>query len=69
MWDVKPSAGPYLKLPLERRATPELAEGWLCFESRVEKRRLAPIPAGWPKFSLAELKKLCLLAVKIDRER
>jgi hypothetical protein len=23
------------------------ANGWLCFESTAEKRRLAPIPAGW----------------------
>ena len=23
------------------------AEGWLCFESPSEKRRLAPIPQGW----------------------
>jgi len=23
------------------------AEGWLCFESSSEKRRLAPIPRGW----------------------
>ena len=23
------------------------AEGWLCFESGSEKRRLAPIPADW----------------------
>jgi len=23
------------------------AEGWLCFESNSEKRRLSPIPTGW----------------------
>jgi len=23
------------------------ANGWLCFESAHEKRRLAPIPSGW----------------------
>jgi len=23
------------------------AQGWLCFESTAEKRRLAPIPTGW----------------------
>ena len=23
------------------------ANGWLCFESAEEKRRLAPIPTGW----------------------
>lgn len=23
------------------------AQGWLCFDSRVEKRRLSPIPGDW----------------------
>jgi hypothetical protein len=47
---------------IERRRTPdrrqapfrrsvavasEYSEGWLCFESEGEKRRLAPVPAGW----------------------
>lgn len=47
---------------LERRKTPErrrapfhrsaavsseYSHGWLCFESEGEKRRLAPVPAGW----------------------
>ena len=34
------------------------ANGWLCFESDIEKRRLAPIPAGWelrPPGEIAEL--------------
>lgn len=25
----------------------EYSEGWLCFESEGEKRRLAPVPPGW----------------------
>lgn len=25
----------------------EFSQGWLCFESEGEKRRLAPIPLGW----------------------
>jgi hypothetical protein len=25
----------------------EFSEGWLCFESESEKRRLAPVPIGW----------------------
>jgi hypothetical protein len=25
----------------------EYSSGWLCFESEGEKRRLAPVPAGW----------------------
>ena len=25
----------------------EYSQGWLCFESEGEKRRLAPVPVGW----------------------
>lgn len=25
----------------------EFSNGWLCFESEGEKRRLAPVPEGW----------------------
>lgn len=25
----------------------EYSNGWLCFESEGDKRRLAPVPAGW----------------------
>jgi len=25
----------------------EFSQGWLCFESEGEKRRLAPVPPGW----------------------
>jgi len=47
---------------VERRQTPErrraafhrsaavaseFSQGWLCFESEGEKRRLAPVPSGW----------------------
>jgi hypothetical protein len=35
--------------PFQRSVTvaSEFSQGWLCFESEGEKRRLAPIPAGW----------------------
>jgi hypothetical protein len=35
--------------PLRRSAAvaSEYSNGWLCFESESEKRRLAPVPAGW----------------------
>ncbi len=32
--------------------------GWLTFESKHEKRRLRPIPAGWPSQSDADLQQL-----------
>ena len=40
----------------ERRRSPflrsvavasEFSDGWLCFESQGEKKRLAPVPVGW----------------------
>lgn len=31
------------------------AHGWLCFESRQEKRRLSPIPSDWTVCSDADL--------------
>jgi hypothetical protein len=45
VWEVNPSA------LLE--TTPEAA--WLAFQSATEKRRLAPVPAGWADASEAEL--------------
>lgn len=56
VWDVYPSergkAGPSERevatAELKGRfRSAELAEGWLCFESSSERRRLAPIPPEW----------------------
>jgi hypothetical protein len=37
------------KSPFRRNVTvaSEFSNGWLCFESEGEKRRLAPVPHGW----------------------
>jgi len=35
------------------------AGGWLCFERAGQKRRLAPVPTGWHRFSSLELQALC----------
>lgn len=56
--------GPERRTIAERRKpfrflTPDLASGWLAFESDVEKRRLAPIPQRWEMLSDAELTLLC----------
>jgi hypothetical protein len=37
-------------------------EGWLVFESAREKRRLAPVPAGWSELSDDALAALCAKA-------
>jgi hypothetical protein len=38
------------------------ANGWLCFESQGEKRRLAPVPDGWSEMSPESLERLCASA-------
>ena len=63
LWAVHPESlerrlaqDPHLTPPIERRTrresrvqvtNPLMANGWLTFESRAERRRLAPIPQGW----------------------
>jgi hypothetical protein len=50
------------------RIAPELAGGWLAFESPSEKRRLAPIPDEWAALSDEDLATLCAQATFV-RER
>ena len=42
---------------------PSHATGWLAFQSRQERRRLAPIPHDWERATDAELAALCEAAV------
>ena len=50
---------------------PELPEplrnGWLCFESQTEKRRLTPTPPGWDVLSATELGRLLEGAALVKR--
>ena len=43
------------------------ANGWLCFESQAEKRRLAPIPEGWEVLDAGVLEELCGHAVHVPQ--
>lgn len=74
VWDVDPeslerriAADPHLIPPTERRTrresrvrvtNPVMANGWLTFECRTERRRLAPIPEGWPEMDEGALRVL-----------
>jgi hypothetical protein len=49
-------------------ATP-YANGWLCFESEDEKRRLAPIPPGWERLALEQISALLLQASPVHTRR
>lgn len=54
-------AGPHL--------TPGLEQGWLCFESPHEKRRLTPIPADWEGCTEQEMERLLAAAVVVPKKR
>ena len=83
MWDVHPtmterrSARQPLSVVIERRKHGEqraslpdaLRKGWLAFESRAERRRLAPIPNGWEEMPDARLEELLERATSRGRAR
>ena len=50
------------------QATP-FANGWLCFESHDQKRRLAPIPSGWDSQEPTVLEQLCAQATVVPVRR
>jgi hypothetical protein len=73
VWDVLPNATsrPYSGpsgLPASLNGT-SWADGWLCFECSVEKRRLAPIPPGWQFRGEHDLAQLCMNAVLVPERR
>ena len=51
VWEVVPSRAAIATSSVAHSRTSlnstPYANGWLCFESEAEKRRLAPIPDGW----------------------
>ena len=58
VWEVTP--GEHLNTHAQQRnyLPDAMADGWLCFESHLGKRRLYPIPAGWSDQPDAELERL-----------
>lgn len=51
------------------RIKSDLAHGWLAFESRHDRRRLAPIPDGWDELDADSLERLCQSARSIGKPR
>jgi hypothetical protein len=47
----------------------ELSSGWLCFESKHDKRRLAPTPEAWEDLGEAELERLLQASKSVGRSR
>jgi hypothetical protein len=58
VWATTPSRG---------NVRPQFAAGWLAFESGSERRRLAPIPAGWTEADDAALGEMLAQATVIIR--
>jgi hypothetical protein len=42
---------------------PQMAAGWLCFESGGEKRRLTPVPHNWEEADERALSNYCDSAI------
>lgn len=41
--------------------------GWLCFESKMGKKRLTPVPAGWRRASDDEVIRMLNRAAAVNR--
>jgi hypothetical protein len=48
---------------------PEFSNGWLAFQCRGERRRLAPVPAQWSQLDDDALSALCERATPIGSPR
>jgi hypothetical protein len=80
VWNVEPTrverrkGPPAVPRAVERRRSSEprallggdFADGWLAFETKDEKRRLANYPQEWVTMTDAELERLCSQA-KVGR--
>jgi hypothetical protein len=55
VWDVTPTRQSSAAL---RRNAPTASEGWLCFETDDERRRLSPVPGEWSRRDDAGLNEL-----------
>lgn len=63
-WDVHPLPKGRIKIAIATAAG--LEEGWLCFESAGEKRRVAPIPHGWEEWPDDHLAR-CIAGAEVVR--
>jgi hypothetical protein len=58
-WNVDPTEHADWPAHARGHLPPALANGWICFESASEKRRLHPVPSGWEESSEVELWGYC----------
>jgi hypothetical protein len=65
-WDVY---AVYPEARLSSKLRGAFQQGWLCFDSGPEKRRLSPIPDNWQKFDSAQLERLFVAAERARPRR
>lgn len=69
VWEVFPSKAEAVSaadtFTLSSLKETAFKNGWLCFESTSEKRRLAPIPEGWEFRDVELLERLCSEAMPV----
>lgn len=58
VWDVNPAVHERLQ-PRTRKVNIRVPEGWLCFESPRERRRLTPVPDQWDALDEHALRQMC----------
>lgn len=68
VWEVFPAKAGQSFMGTSHTSLSEtpFANGWLCFESPIEKRRLAPIPAGWEFNDITSLEDLLKQAAPVS---
>ena len=69
MWEVVPGQVSEFRSSHGSHLPPDMAGGWLCFESGTEKRRLAPLPAAWQEGPDTELWAWCQAAAPVRPRR
>src|SRR3954471_13305237 len=47
--------------------TSQAADGWLCFERGIDRRRLSPIPSDWEQVTDQQLDAYCSRAKPVHR--
>ena len=67
VWDVRPALSGRPHSPIATAAGFE--DGWLCFDSGAEKRRTAPLPAGWEDWADSRLMECLAAAAPVSRPR
>ena len=67
VWDVLPSLHARPSSSGKRKMFTRIPEGWLCFESATERRRLTPIPPDWEVVDHHALAAMCAQAKAVTR--